>query len=260
MKEYLSHTDNVTFEVNERSCDSALQYAAMIRNIPGAIYRCRVVEDVGFVIDFMSDQIEPLSGYPASDFLDNQVRSFSSIIVPEDREKVTQALFHGIAEKKSFSVAYRIRCRNGEMKWVSERGKAQYNDEGKMLWVDGACFDITEQKRMEAKLVQSEKLKGVLETAGAVCHEMNQPLAAAMIRLQLLADDLEQDLGNRVSYLQDIQDVGGHLERMRQITQKLTNIHCYRTQEYIQGEKIIDIDQSSSSKACEVDMENDLDL
>ncbi len=232
----------------------------MIRNIPGAIYRCRVVENVGFVVDFMSDEIETLSGYPASDFLDNQVRSFNSIIVPEDREKVTQALFHGIAERKSFSVAYRIRCRNGEVKWVSERGKAQYRDDGKLLWVDGACFDITEQKMMEAELIKSEKLKGVLETAGAVCHEINQPLAAAVIRLQLLADDIEEDLGKSAPYLDDLKEANKQMEQMRQITLKLTNIHCYRTQEYIQGEKIIDIDQSSSSKACEADMENDLDL
>lgn len=217
----------------------------MIKNIPGAIYRCRVVKDVGFVMEFMSTAVEELSGYPATDFVNNQVRSFNSIILPEDRGMVVQTLFKGIARRESFDVQYRIQCRNQRIKWVFERGKAQYSDQGKLLWVDGACFDITEQKEMEAELVRSEKLKGVLEMSGAVCHEMNQPMAAALLNLELLYDDLTGASGDNAPYQRDIKETIKHVEKMRTITKKLMNIHCYRTQEYIQGQTIIDIDGSS---------------
>ncbi|SLM28914.1 hypothetical protein MTBBW1_1630024 [Desulfamplus magnetovallimortis] len=233
------------------ACNNAMQYESMIKNIPGAIYRCRVVKDAGFVMDFMSCGVEELSGYPADDFLNNRVRSFNSIILPEDREKVVKALFNGVARREIFTVEYRIKCLDGQIKWISERGKAQYDAKGKLLWIDGACFDITEQKEMEAKLIRSEKLKGVLEMSGAVCHEMNQPMTAAIILLQLLADDISNENDKAPSFQKDIMEILEHLEKMRVITNKLMNINCYKTQEYIKGQTIIDINSSSSE--CELD-------
>lgn len=226
-------------------CQYAMQYASMIKNIPGTIYRCKISKDVGFVMEFMSHAVEDLTGYPASDFINNSVRSFSSIIFPEDREQVIHALFRGVALKVSFDVEYRIHCSDGATKWISERGKAQYSDQGKLLWVDGACFDITHRKEMEAEVIQSEKLKGVLEMSGAVCHEMNQPMTSAMVHLQLLCDDLYHDLGENMPYREDLDELSRSIEKMGMITRKLMGINRYRTQEYINGQTIIDIDGSS---------------
>ena len=39
-------------------------------------------------MQFMSDHIEDLVGYPATDFIDNKVRTYGSIIHPEDRPRV----------------------------------------------------------------------------------------------------------------------------------------------------------------------------
>lgn len=226
-------------------CKYAMQYASMISNIPGTIYRGKISKDAGFMMEFMSDAVEELTGYPASDFVNNAVRSFSSIILSEDRKKAIHALFRGIALKSSFDVDYRINCADGSVKWISEKGKAQYNERGKLLWVDGACFDITDKKTMEAEFIQSEKLKGVLEMSGAVCHEMNQPMTSAMIHLQLLCDDLFHDFGENFPYRENIDEISNSINRMRIITNKLMGINRYRTQEYIQGQTIIDIDGSS---------------
>lgn len=53
----------------------------MISNLPGAVYRCR--NDGSWSILHISDEIERLTGYPASDFTTQQ-RSLSSIILPRD--------------------------------------------------------------------------------------------------------------------------------------------------------------------------------
>ncbi|MBF0573392.1 MAG: PAS domain-containing protein [Desulfamplus sp.] len=235
-------------QICNNNCKYAIQYSSMIENIPGAIYRCRILKDYGFVFDFMSQSAQELTGYPASDFINNSVRSFTSIIFPEDRQKVVNALFRGVAYKESFEVEYRINCANGAEKWVSERGKAQYNERGKLLWIDGACFDITAKKKMEEDIIKSEKLKGVLEMSGAVCHEMNQPMTSAMLHLQLLCEELSTDLGENHIYRNDIDVIKKSIEDMSIITKKLMSINRYRTQEYIKGQTIIDIDGSSTNE------------
>ena len=43
-------------------------------------------------------------------------------------------------------------------------------------WLIESLSDISEFKRAETERLEKEKLQALVETAGAVCHEMNQPL------------------------------------------------------------------------------------
>ncbi|HEY9861758.1 MAG TPA: PAS domain-containing protein, partial [Candidatus Obscuribacterales bacterium] len=56
----------------------------LVSNIPGAVYRRLCDSD--WTMLFISDAILDISGYPPSDFINNQVRSIASIIHPEDIE------------------------------------------------------------------------------------------------------------------------------------------------------------------------------
>ena len=57
-----------------------------MENVPGAVYRCEVDDD--WTMLGIGDDIETITGYPASDFIASAGRSFSSIIHPDDRERV----------------------------------------------------------------------------------------------------------------------------------------------------------------------------
>ena len=60
---------------------------SLVSNIPGALYRCawRSGLDDGLGV---SQEIEEISGYPVSDFIDSSRRTFASVIHPDDREQV----------------------------------------------------------------------------------------------------------------------------------------------------------------------------
>jgi phosphoglycerate-specific signal transduction histidine kinase len=88
--------------------------------------------------------------------------------------------------------------------------------------------------------MNKEKLEGVLETAGAVCHELNQPLQALSGYTELLAAKMTDD-GAR-SYLDKITQ---QIERMRDITDKLQGVTRCETTDYAGNTRIIDIHQSS---------------
>ena len=76
--------------------------------------------------------------------------------------------------------------------------------------------------------------------AGAICHELNQPLQVVSGISELVTMDIEEDspLYEKMIMLQE------QTERMGEITLKLTKITSYKTREYLEG-KIVDITQSS---------------
>ena len=88
--------------------------------------------------------------------------------------------------------------------------------------------------------MKKEKLEGVIEMAGAVCHELNQPLQGVSGYSELVMMDLKE---SDPSY-QLISRIKGEIDRMGEITKKLMKVTEYKTKDYLKG-KIIDIDKAS---------------
>lgn len=107
-------------------------------------------------------------------------------------------------------------------------------------WLIECISDISELRRAEVERLEKEKLQALVETAGAVCHEMNQPLMAVSAYGELCLMDLDE--GHPV--FEKIRKIVEQAGRMAGITRKLTKVTSYRTKDYLKG-KIIDIDSSS---------------
>ena len=101
---------------------------------------------------------------------------------------------------------------------------------------------MKKRKELEAERLQRERLEGVIEMAGAACHELNQPLQTLFGYSHLLSEDLPKDS----LLLEQIEKIKKAIEQMGQITHKIMHITRYETKDYIEGSKIIDIDKASS--------------
>ena len=97
--------------------------------------------------------------------------------------------------------------------------------------------------RSEKERIYREKLQAVLETVGAICHEMNQPMMAISGHTELLLDTLDPD----DPVFQKMTKIKSQVERMSAITQKLMGITRYETKDYVHGERIVDIEKSSTT-------------
>lgn len=95
--------------------------------------------------------------------------------------------------------------------------------------------------RSESERIYREKLQAVLETAGAICHELNQPMMAISGNTELLMNTL----GGKNPLYPKIARIKAQVERMGAITQKLMGITRYETKDYVKGERIVDIEKSS---------------
>lgn len=100
--------------------------------------------------------------------------------------------------------------------------------------------DLTDKNRAAQDRIRKEKLEGVLETAGAICHEFNQPLQALSGYTEIMAIQL----AGRKAYA-FIEKLTTQIERMRDITDNLQGITRYETKEYAGNTKIIDLYKAS---------------
>lgn len=98
--------------------------------------------------------------------------------------------------------------------------------------------------RLQGQLVEAERWRVLLETAGAVAHEMSQPLTAVMGNLELLLQRLPEDSPHRVT-LDRIYENG---ERAVGLLRKLQRIESYQTKAYPGTSGILDIDRSAGTE------------
>ena len=96
------------------------EFRSLVINIPGAVYRRECVEP--WTMHFVSDHIEVLTGYPAGEFTNESVRSFASIICPDDRDHVSGVIREALSRGGLFSLEYRVMHANGSSRWVAEHG------------------------------------------------------------------------------------------------------------------------------------------
>ena len=132
---------------------------SLVANIPGCVYRCEC--DEHWTMHWLSDEIEEISGYPASDFIDSAVRTFMSVVHPDDREQVQRAVKEGAEARRPYTLEYRILRRDGGIRWVLERGQLQEAGDGRR-WLDGAIFDITARRDAEQALREHEIVEAQL--------------------------------------------------------------------------------------------------
>lgn len=131
------------------------QFQSLVSNIPGITYRC--LNDNDWTMLYISSEVDKISGYKSEDFINNKIRSYSSIIHPDDTQIVSIAVEKAINDSKSWEVEYRILHKDGSIRWAYEKGKAVLDSFSKTEYLDGFILDITERKKAEKELKESEE-------------------------------------------------------------------------------------------------------
>ncbi|MGK7940297.1 MAG: PAS domain S-box protein, partial [Crocosphaera sp.] len=76
---------------------------------------------------------------------------------PDDKERVWQSWYQCFLTKSPWQDEYRFRHHNGKIVWVYAQAVFEFNDQGENTGSVGSLTDITERKKLEAKLSENEQ-------------------------------------------------------------------------------------------------------
>jgi PAS domain S-box-containing protein len=126
---------------------------SVLDKINGFLYRCKA--DEAYTMIGMTSGIERIFGYPVTDIIGNRVRTYASLIHPDDLKGVDEAVNQGLAEQTNYDIDYRMIAANGRDIWVHETGGGVWDGRGELLYCEGAVTDIDAlYKRMQQRTDQ----------------------------------------------------------------------------------------------------------
>lgn len=113
-----------------------------------------------------SDEIEPMFGLKKGEF-DGKYESYLSLIHPDDLPGLQNAIENSLSrEGTNYLVEHRLIWPNKEIRWFEGRGKVYRDATGKPVRMVGTVVDITDRKRAEEALRQTEeKYRHIVEYA-----------------------------------------------------------------------------------------------
>ncbi|CAI3794048.1 PAS domain S-box protein [Rheinheimera sp. MM224] len=143
---------------------SEQRYRSMLDNLPGVVYRCR--NDEHWTMLFVSDEVFALTGYKAQQLIRSKEISFAELNYPDDAEHTNSAVQQALANQQRFNVEYRLRHKDGSLRWVQELGQGVYDDNGELLYIDGFIWDVTQQhEALQALSASEQKLSSLYKMA-----------------------------------------------------------------------------------------------
>ena len=105
---------------------------------------------------------------------------------PEDRGLRDGALKRALETRGEYEMEYRVQLPDGEVRWVSARGRCVSARNGKGQKLLGVSMDVTARKQAEmeaaqqrAELAHFSRVTMLGELSGSLAHELNQPLQAS---------------------------------------------------------------------------------
>jgi PAS domain S-box-containing protein len=166
------------------------RYRSMVEAIPAVVYA--VQPDADFTTTYVSPYVETLLGVSPQEWLADS-RSWSRRIHPEDRDRVLSEWRRRIADRVPSAFEYRILAADGRILWVRDTRTPARDSQGRVRDIRGFLVDITEQRRVEDQLRQSQKLEAIGRLAGGITHDFNNVLTIITGYSDLLLDRIPKD-------------------------------------------------------------------
>ncbi len=130
--------------------ESERRLTTLMGNLPGMAYRCR--NDLDWTMEFVSEGCLDLTGYGAVELIENRVIAYRRVIHSKDQARILENVQTAVRAGTAYDQVYRIVTAAGVEKWVMERGRGVFTEQGELLALEGFISDITQQKYTEQTL------------------------------------------------------------------------------------------------------------
>ncbi len=154
----------IRYAVERKQAESL--FGNLVLTSPVGIY---IIQDGRF--QFVNPQFQKDTGYSENELLGTDSLR---LVIPEHRDMVRENAIRMLKGKRSAPYEYRAITKGGDIKWIVEIVTSiQYHGTRTAL---GYFVDITERRKMQAQLVQTEKMSALGTMAAGVAHELLNPM------------------------------------------------------------------------------------
>jgi PAS domain S-box-containing protein len=175
---------------------------------------------------FWSDELFRIYGEDKNTF-EPSIEEYQKRLHPDDRTNVFRTIEMAINNGVSFSQIERIIRPDGEVRILSSSGVPQKSDSGEVIGLFGSCLDVTEYKKIERELLNSQKQLRALSAnlqdtreeertklAREIHDEFGQILTAANMDVGLLISELvHKNNINKELFFYNLESIEGLIEK-----------------------------------------------
>jgi PAS domain S-box-containing protein len=203
--------------------ESERRFQTIAANIPGIIHQRRVTPSGAISYPYFNERVIDVFGVSAKEAMSNPTLVLDTIL-PEDRAEFRASLDASKDALAPWVHDFRIRSREGALKWLRGHGMPRRLPDGDTIW-DIVILDVTREKRSSEKLAKLaedlEREKRLAEQASEaksaflanMSHELRTPLNAIIGFSEMIHGEVLGSAENRqyVEYAGAIRDSGQHL-------------------------------------------------
>jgi two-component system cell cycle sensor histidine kinase/response regulator CckA len=182
----LGHVAVIVDETEQRSADEALReseerFRQLAEHTPAVVY---LAEPRTGSMLFISPAYDRIWGRSSASLYASPW-SFLDAVHEEDRDRVRQSYQHRLTR---LAIQYRIIRPDGELVWIEDMQFPIRRADGHIYLVAGLAFDVTRRIRLEAQLIESQKMESLGRLAGGVAHDFNNLLTVILSYAELLKE------------------------------------------------------------------------
>ncbi|MGA1790880.1 MAG: response regulator [bacterium] len=228
--------------LENRLRNSEEKFRRLSENAQDIIYRINADRQ----FDYVNPAVEKITGYSQKEILNMGLQGYIKLIHEEDRCMLASGLAGVLSRKGKTEIEYRLKCKGRRWIWLHDKRIPVYDTDRNLIAIEGIIRDVTEQRRMEQKKIQMEKLKALQHLAGGAAHNINQPLSCIKGFLKIFEEKLCQtERNDDQETLADVKLVEEAVDRISDIVHKLLSIDTIETESYPSGGEILDLERSS---------------
>jgi PAS domain S-box-containing protein len=166
----------------------------------------------------MEGELAHALGLPPAGLHGDVRRIVGAYVHPDDRKQEVAAIgAHLRGETRLYESEHRVLAADG-LHWVRMRGQVVARDAGRPLRMAGVASDVTERRRLQARLELSQRMAGLGRLAAGVAHEINNPLSSVVANLAWVEEEVG---GGREDVRKALGEARDSAERVRDVVRGL---------------------------------------
>lgn len=171
----------------KKSAEDQLRFQAKLLD---AVEQSIVATDLSGKIVYCNPYSEKLYGWKSSEVIGHDMMR---LMIPElNMDEALKDHFR-VLEGESWSREVYVKNQSGKIFPALVSASPVFNEKGEIKGGIAISMDLTEKKKLEAQLQQTQKMEGIGILAGGIAHDFNNILAPIILHSQIAMDDIAPD-------------------------------------------------------------------